>query len=57
MQKRIRESANGGYVVEFGNPIEERPNPSGIGYIMKGFLVYQMCRCDTLEEAEQAEMF
>lgn len=57
MEKRIRESSYGGYVVEFGKPIEECPNPCGIGYIMKGFLVYQSFMCDTLEEAERAEMF
>lgn len=57
MDKRIRESSYGGYVVDFGKPIKETPNPNGIGYIMKGFLVYQSIRVDTLKEAEEAEMF
>ena len=57
MEKRIRESSYGGYVVEFGLKTNEVPNPNGIGYIMKGFIVYQSTRYDTLEEAQRAELF
>ena len=56
MEKRIRESSHGGYVVEWGKPIEPQPNPfGGIGYLMPGFFVYKSSRYDTLEEAERAE--
>lgn len=56
MEKRIRESSHGDYVVEWGKPIEPQPNPFGeIGYLMPGFFVYKSSRYDTLTEAEQAE--
>ena len=55
MEKRIRTSAHGGYVVEFGKTVEVQENPCGIGYIMPGFLVYQSARYDTLEQAEAAQ--
>ena len=55
LEKRIRESSHGGYVVEWGKPVESQPNPGGIGYIMPCFFTYEMSRYDTLEEAEKAE--
>ena len=56
MEKRIRKSSEGDYVVEWGKKLKEsiecdfKP-----GYYMPGFLVYQSSRYDTLEQAEQAE--
>lgn len=55
MEKRIRESSHGGYIVEFGKAIEEQPNPCGIGYIMPGFMVYKSIRCDSLKKAEEEQ--
>ena len=55
MEKRIRESAHGGYVVEFGKPVQEQENPCGIGYIMPSFIVYKLARYDTLEQAQRAQ--
>ena len=55
MEKRIRKSSHGGYVVEFGNLVKEQPNPCGVGYIMSGFIVCKSVRCGTYKEAEKVK--
>ena len=58
LEKRNRKSSDGDYVVEWGRELKEsikcdfKP-----GYYMPRFLVYQSCRYDTLEQAEQAELW
>ena len=41
MQYRIRKN-NIGIVLEKGNQIQSQPNPFGVGYIMPGFMVYEL---------------
>lgn len=55
MTTRIRECGHGGYTVERGCEIRKQLNPCGIGYIMGGFMVYESCHCDTLDEAKKVE--
>lgn len=56
MEKRIRKSSNGDYVVEWGKELKESIKCDfKSGYYIAGFLVYQSSRYDTLEQAEQAE--
>lgn len=53
MEKRIRKSSIGDYVVEFGIKIKSTECKFKPGYYMDGFLVYQSSRYDTLEEAQK----
>jgi hypothetical protein len=54
MEWRIRESSYGGYVAERGISHEGGAlAPSGIGYTMPAFIVYESRRFDTLAQAKR----
>lgn len=53
MEWRIRESGHGGFVVEKGLQTEKcTPAPTGIGFIMPAFIVYESTHFDTRKQAE-----
>lgn len=51
MEWRIRERSYGGWVAEKGVKVESQPNPTGKGYIMPAFIVYEMHTFDTEQQA------
>lgn len=54
MEWRIRKCGHGGYEAEKGMQTEPgTPAPSGIGYIMPAFIVYESAHFDTYREAER----
>ena len=54
MKWRIRESSHGGYVAERGISHEgDALAPSGIGYTMPAFIVYESRRFDTMAQARR----
>lgn len=54
MKWRIRKCGHGGYEAEKGMQTEPgTPAPSGIGYIMSAFIVYESAHFDTYCEAER----
>ncbi len=54
MEWRIRESGHGGFVAERGIKHEGGVlSPSGIGFTLPAFIVYESARFDTKKEAER----
>lgn len=54
LEWRIRETGDGEFMAEYGAEHKGGVSaPSGIGYTMPAFIVYQSCRCRTRKEAER----
>jgi len=53
MEWRIRESSRGDFVAEYGGEVKSgTPSPTGIGFLMPAFIVYEAARFDTKRQAE-----
>ena len=53
MEWRIRKDSIGRWVAEKGVEIKEGPNPFGPGYIMPGFMVYELHTFKTEKDAKK----
>lgn len=53
LEWRIRESGHGGFVAEYGAAISsEIEAPTGIGFLMPGFMIYESAHFDTKKQAQ-----